>query len=164
MLSAALEKLLAISSEPLCLDAPQTLTAEPAGSERLVELTEMLGAKNGFYALGSALHVFPSCESAAGRTLAEWNKPSLWKSEYGNVLDGCFCFAEDIFGEQFCLHGREVFRFDPEQATLEPIAASLSDWAEKILANYNYETGYEVAHGWQTAHGNLEVGKRLVPT
>ena len=40
---------------------------------------------------------------------------------------------------------------------------SLEEWAEKILDDYNFHTGYQLASDWQKKHGPLPIGKRLAP-
>lgn len=40
------------------------------------------------------------------------------------------------------------------------MADSFEKWAERILANYNVETGWLLASEWQKKHGPLEPGLR----
>ncbi|QXI49530.1 MULTISPECIES: hypothetical protein [Pseudomonas] len=64
--------------------------------------------------------------------------------------DDIVFFAEDLFGIQFCLHGNEVLSFDPETVKFSFLSARLEEWAAKILADYDYVTGYSLAmHGKQ---------------
>lgn len=126
------------------------------------ELARMLARRNGFYAFASALHVFPD-DPSCGRDVRAWNAPALWRDAYGALADGCWFFAEDAFGEQFCVKDGRIHRFEPETGALTELAASVEAWAEIILADHRQETGWPVAHEWQTEHGALPEGTRLLP-
>jgi hypothetical protein len=162
------------SIEKLVSIAGASLTTEPPSlSSKLVglaggnteDLLSLLWSKNGFYAFESALHVFPSHQSAnlLGLSLADWNSDESWRYAYlGDADEGIF-FAEDIFGCQFCLKNNSVYSFDPETATFDHIAENLLTWAEKILNDYDALTGYSIAHAWQKKNGSLKDGTRLIP-
>ena len=159
------EKLLSISSEPLgdlLFDTPSVLKGYPLGSE----LFQFLSSKNGFYCFEQALHVFPSKSDVTGTmTLEDWNSETLWRTAYDGLTSGLLFFAEDIFGDQFCL-SREaigVFRFHSESAELDFLTDSIRNWAELLLSNYEIETGWTIAHKWQMQNGQLEFGQRLQP-
>ena len=124
---------------------------------------QMLGRKNGFFAFESALRVFPSVTTEESWGIDEWNGPSLWKVEYGGIADNILCFAEDVFGGQFCLSDRGVFRFDPESGVLDAVADDLESWAAKVLLDYDGMTGYGTAHAWQATNGLLPPRARLMP-
>jgi hypothetical protein len=156
------------------------------------ELVELLQERNGFYAFEHALHVLPSnCVNSkvelgtevdqvqTGRLLLSqddqgrpvgrpmdlerWNMEMLWRSEFGTATEELLFFAEDVFGEQFALSRGKVWRFNPESGERNEFAPDLDEWAKKILADYSYETGYELAHNWQQQHGQLIEGQRLIP-
>lgn len=163
-MKANLKKLVSISSEALCDDAPQV-------PERLLSLSGILGEqliellknKNGFYAFESALHVLPAGCKDSCINIEEWNDDSSWRKEYGDLVQGYLFFAEDIFGVQFALCNRGVRKFNPEFGEFEDFVSNLEEWAAKILEDYNYETGYQFAHDWQLQNGPLPTGKRLLP-
>lgn len=123
----------------------------------------LLRAKNGFYAFESALHVLPDAATTSQLGVVEWNTDSLWKKEYQGMADGLVCFAEDVFGMQFCLKNGAVSRFDPETGECEAMAPDLERWAGMILRDYEQWTGHRLAHDWQTANGSIPLGSRLVP-
>jgi len=156
----ALAQLAVMGGEPLGEPLPD---APPPSSPCTAELWRLLSVKNGFYAFESALHVFPVGRARAGHTLEAWNADGLWRSAYGRKADGCVFFAEDVFGTQFCLRGEAVFAFDPETGFLEPVADTLDDWAEQVLAYYRALTGSEIAQAWQREKGPLWAGQRLIP-
>ena len=65
------------------------------------------------------MHVLPSHSNEYEFGLAEWNSDALWRHEYGEMVDGCLFFAEDVFGGQFCVKDDAIYNFDPETGGLE---------------------------------------------
>ena len=163
-MSNYLEKLLSNSTESLNSVAP-SLSLELTGQAGVLadELLEMLSTRNGFYALESALHIFPSHSTESDIGLDEWNSESLWRSEYKEMLGNCLFFAEDLFGSQFCIKDNKVFTFDPETGEFEYLAENIEGWAQAIIEDYNALTGYPLAHEWQQNNGVLPSNKRLLP-
>jgi hypothetical protein len=162
------------------------------GGNGVDQLVELLQERNGFYALERALHVLPSnCgnneptadtpanQPQIGRVLTRehnpgrllegpmdlerWNMDALWRGEFGTAANRLLFFAEDVFGEQFGLGTGKVWRFNPESGARAEFARDLDEWAKKILADYSFETGYQVAHDWQQQNGELKEGQRLIP-
>lgn len=72
-------------------------------------------------------------------------------------------FAEDIFGNQFCVKDDKIYLFDAETSDFEFVANNLEHWAELILAEYDVFTGYKIAHQWQIENGAIPPSYRLVP-
>jgi hypothetical protein len=127
------------------------------------ELIELLRARNGFFAFGAALHVFPCESSDLSRGLVEWNMPGLWKHEYLSFVNPGLCFAEDIFGNQFSIKDDSVHSFEVETGELKSVALSLEKWADLILADDQLWTGWPVAHRWAEHDGPVPLHKRLHP-
>jgi hypothetical protein len=158
------EKLIRMGGDALC-------AADPVLPLELLELAgplagefaDFLSRKNGFYAFESALHVMAAQACADEIGLADWNSEQLWIHEYGDLARGLLFFAEDVFGCQFCLKPDGVYQFDCETARLEKLADDLDGWADAILCDCSYLTGYPLAHQWQEVNGPLAVGDRLVP-
>lgn len=134
------------------------------GKQNADILLPLLNIKNGFYAFEGALHVLSDIGTKQEYGVFEWNSSELWRREYMDMAEGCLFFAEDVFGGQFCLRDGRVFSFDPETGELKPIAESAEAWSTEILKNYEFWTGYPLAHDWQKAHGTLPIGSRLVAT
>ena len=159
-----IEKLLSISSDSFSQRsvniAPDLLMA--AGKLGR-ELKDLLNFKNGFFSFESALRVFSTNETEFSCDLSIWNSSELWRSDYGDLADGCLFFAEDIFGGQFCIKNNTIYAFDPETGDLEEVSQSFEDWAGQILSDYNVWTGYSLAHEWQKKHGVLPYDQRLMP-
>jgi hypothetical protein len=131
--------------------------------ERGLELAELLAERNGFYAFGSALHVFPYGKASEGFDVETWNGPELWRQEYGDLAEGHFFFAEDAFGNQFSIDEGRVVLFDAETGRAEGIADDIAGWLERIVADHRYLTGWPVAVEWQEQNEPLPPGKRLMP-
>lgn len=127
------------------------------------ELHEMLKLKNGFYAFESTLHVFPIHGAQGAMTLDEWNEPNLWRHEYKTLADGMCFFSEDAFGNQFCIYDGRICSFDAETGDSKVIGKTFEDWAKRILADFEFLTGYPLAHEWQAQEGSLPIGMRLMP-
>jgi len=126
------------------------------------ELAKLLETKNGFFAYESALLVRPLRNIDNPLGLCEWNAPDLWKTSYAKKIDA-FCFAEDVFGVQFCISDDTICIFDPETSVLDHLCDSISDWARIVIDEPNLRTGYPLAHAWQIARGPLRPGERLLP-
>lgn len=155
-----IQQLLSVSSEPLIKTGiPGYTTTDPLVNT----LFRMLSEKNGFYAFESALHVFPLGKKKGVMDIESWNTSDLWKSAYGDLANHFFCFAEDIFGMQFCIYKENICLFDAETAQHEVIASTLEEWAAKALGNYNVLTGYPIAHQWQQKYDRIPEGYRLFP-
>jgi hypothetical protein len=155
----AVARLLAISSPAIGV-GPQT--EFPEAGKHSQDLAALLQGRNGFYAFESALHVFPS-GSSTEPTLEQWNGDALWRDAYGDLADGLFSFAEDVFGGQFTLSDRGVGAFDPETGDVTIIAKDIPSWAAAILREPETLSGCPLARQWQRLHGPLAAGRRLAP-
>lgn len=158
-MTSSLSKLLSIASAPFCSRVNMHDEANLEGA--LVQ--QLLSKRNGFFAFESALRVFPTETVGSSWGIGEWNSEDLWKEDYAGIADHIFCFAEDVFGGQFCLSDSGVARFDPECGALEAIAGDLEEWASKLLSDYDGMAGYGAAHKWQAANGPLPLRFRLMP-
>ena len=158
------EKLLSISSDAISTAAVSIDKRWDDLNPRAVEeLRSLLSQKNGFYTFESALHIFPSQGTGQELGLDSWNAESLWRHEYQGLADGLLFFAEDIFGVQFVIRNDGICTFDPETGEQTPFADSVEGWAKEILDDYNLHTGHSLAHKWQSIHGALRPGQRLLP-
>ena len=128
-----------------------------------LEVLAMLRLRNGFFAFEGALHVLPAGGQPEVMTLEEWNSSHLWRHEYGDLADGMFFFAEDAFGNQFCLRDDRICLFDAETGQAEVIGSNIEDWAGQVLSDYEFLTGFPLFHEWQVAHGRVPAGSRLMP-
>jgi hypothetical protein len=127
------------------------------------EIREVLSCKNGFFCFESALHFFPSVTVEESWGMEDWNRRESWKYEYEGLADEFFCFAEEIFGMQFCVHDEEIGIFNPETCEFKGKVKSLEEFASMLLLDYNWLTGHSFAHDWQKSHGRLPLRYRLMP-
>jgi hypothetical protein len=163
-MNTAVERLLSIASRSLsdanpCLSPSSAADAGPLAAD----LIELLRARNGSFAFGPALHIFPGESSGLSWGLVEWNMPGLWKQEYLSFVDPGLCFAEDIFGNQFSIKDGGVHYFHVETGDLKSIAPSLEKWAELVLSDDQLWTGWPFAQQWAEQNGPVPLHKRLYP-
>lgn len=159
MLGENVARLVGIASPPLGAEDAEECFADIPKAGGLCDLLKL---RNGFYAFESALHVFASCNGGV-HDITAWNKADGWKAGYDSFTRELFFFAEDIFGVQFGLRDGDVFLFDPETGEASLFANDCEEWAGKILAEYEFHTGYPIAHRWQIENGPIPFGYRLIP-
>jgi hypothetical protein len=160
----SIAKLLALASAPLSQVFPiQSEMIASLGGPLTDELMSVLESKNGFYAFESALHFFPAQMSLLSVGIDDWNSPDGWRKEYNDLAEGCLFFAEDVFGGQFCISSGNIYYFDPETGDRDNLGSSLDEWAKLIISDFEFRTGYPLAHEWQTARGVLAERTRLMP-
>jgi hypothetical protein len=159
----ALQKLLEIGGAPLLpKESDSTVAALDHFGELGASIGSVLRTKNGFFCFESALRFFPSVTLESSWGITDWNRHDLWKADFRGLADDIFCFAEDLFGQQFVIFDGKVGAFEPETGNLEIVASSIEQWASRILDDYNQMTGYPLAHEWQLNHGPLHSRHRLM--
>jgi hypothetical protein len=161
----ALEQLIAISSQPLGHSWNEAdESAVKQFGKRGKELLALLRRKNGFFSFESSLHLLPLGATSEGLNIAYWNADDTWKSEYGDLLPvPALFFALDAFGNNFCIIDNEIAVFYSESAEVEPVANSIEQWADALIADWKGWSGYELSHEWQIANEPLKLGERLIP-
>jgi len=159
MVVSCIEKLIEIASVAQCSERPSD--HEGYKGNCFAELLRLCARRNGFFAFESALHVFPIARSCGEMTFQSWNSLATWKHAYDGLVDNVMFFAEDIFGDQFGIANDAVVLFRSETGEIEPVAASLEEWACEVLVDFENLTGYGVAHEWQLARGPIARGMRL---
>ena len=125
------------------------------------ELEALLSQKNGFVAFESALSVFSADPNDIVKNLNDWNHTLRDHMAFDN--SAYFSFAEDLFLGQYVISEAGILKIDLESGESVLHSSSLHEWAEKILQDYNFETGYTVGVEWQSKNGRLGNGHRLVP-
>ena len=115
--------------------------------------------KNGLLWFESALQIYPYDNSTINLKIL--NDMEGWRQKYFFITRSYFCFAQDLFGFQFCFTERGVEIFNTEIGEFEFLAKNFEQWTQMILDDYNYLTGYEIAHEWQTQFGKLKINERL---
>lgn len=133
---------------------------EVVGSSGLFEL---LRFRNGFFAFGGALHVFPWGKAEGYVDIEAWNDKDLWRFEYKGLDDNALYFAEDVFGGQFGIHDGRVTMMDPETAERLAVAENVSAWLDWVISDPDLSVGRALATQWSRMNGRIPVGQRLVP-
>src|SRR5207247_2382604 len=164
-----LEKLAGLGSAPL---APKSDLSDgqqwlPLSARHKDPLLYLLSLRNGFYAIESALHVFPfsMLDCCNRQDLLRWNAPDLWKYAYSLDDDGLFCFAEDVFGYQCCVHEDRIGHFDPETGAVSDRCGSLDDWAARRRGQGYKDAGvtwHQELFGWSGGRMNKVLLRALV--
>jgi hypothetical protein len=161
---SAIEKLTELGSDSFL---PKDVSIGLSGLERFgtigSELADLFKKKNGFFCFDQSLRFFPSATVDPSWGIHDWNRRDLWKDEYQGLADGVFCFAEDIFGNQFCIVENEIRIFDVETGDTEKFAVNLENWAEKILTQSDLLSGAQFAREWKVRNGQIPFRHRLIP-
>lgn len=93
-------------------------------------LTDLLRAKNGFYAFESALHFYPAQRNGIELGLPEWNGPELWVSEYKGLADGCFFLLKTYSAASFARNKMGATRSIPRRprCSVSPMTSKAGLW------------------------------------
>lgn len=161
----ATEKLIDISSSPLSIEPPDKAafeTIDKCLKKKSTSLFEVLSKKNGFLAFESALQVFPSKKSQGVPGIFDWNSPDGWRRHYDEIQTPIIFFAQDLFACQFGISSSGIVRFEPESGEVNNHSGSLEEWAQKILIDYDFETGWSIGREWQERNGILSNEYRLL--
>lgn len=157
-----IEKLLALAGSEL----GQPTSPDEIPSTIPGDLAKLIATRNGFVAFEGALHVFHFAhpDVPGEGDLTRWNAPETWRDAYADLVEtNDVFFAEDVFGNQFCIRHGRIWCFDSETGEADFLADDMEAWAGEIVANFAVLTGQPLAHDWQVAHGSLALGQRLVP-
>lgn len=161
----ALNKLIEIASEPLLNEIPvieHFQEFNPDLKEIAKNVFELLSIKNGFLAFESALQVFPSASGKGVPGIFDWNANDGWRRYYDNIQSSILFFAQDLFACQFGISPSGIVHFDPEAGEIKMHSVSLEEWAQKILIDYDFETGWSIGKKWQEINGVLANEFRLL--
>jgi hypothetical protein len=162
MTHCSISKLLAIASDPIA-DPTNATDALSKWGRVGQELADMLNLINGFYAYESALFVRPLHNAVPPLGLLEWNARDCWVTNYPDDLSDVLFFAEDVFGGQYCIRKGSICTFNPETGVFEEMNTSLDAWANDVITDHNFRTGFSLAHSWQVQNAPLQPGRRLIP-
>ena len=98
-----------------------------------MDLQQLLAQRNGFVAFRGGLHVRGACKEPLWHSLrAAMEGPESFAERYRVVKAGDVPFAQTVFGDQFILRDKGVFRLDAYADTLEPLADDLTSFFFKV--------------------------------
>ena len=106
------------------------------------------------HCFGNALHFFDK---------SELDKVNKLVNDLNVYPQGCLFFAEDVFGNLFCEKEGKYYLLDLETGDLEFMGNSLDEWADSVLNDYEYYTGYSILKEWEKTNIPLNRNERLVP-
>ena len=123
------------------------------------ELASIYQWGDGFLAFESAFHIY----SLRGTHSLDRINSLLWKEMY--LAGNLFFFAQDTFAHQYGIDRKtkSFFKLDLETGVQTKMADTLEQFFEIILKDFEYQTGWPLAHQWQSTHSPLSVGRRLCP-
>jgi hypothetical protein len=100
------------------------------------DLWNMLTVENGFILSHGALHVRGACQSPEWHSLrAAMFGPMAFHHHYRSVLPSDIPFAQDMFGDQYLIRGKEILKLSAESDDLEPFAKSLKAFVNALDDN-----------------------------
>ena len=101
-----------------------------------MDLQQLLAQRNGFVAFRGGLHVRGACVEPRWHSLrAAMEGPESFATRFRTVKKDDVPFAQDVFGDQFLLRDRKVFKLDSYADQIEPVAEDLVDLFAKVQAD-----------------------------
>lgn len=97
-----INELIAQLTYPIDSDLESSSSIPVGMEETYVRFSDV---SNGGYTNDRYIHLFGR-SGPPGHDVFGWNAPDLWKKYYG-LDENVFCFAEDLFGNQYCFDLRE---------------------------------------------------------
>jgi hypothetical protein len=156
-----LDRLLA-RVDPLFQTPPFDEKAVPPGFTLGKTHRQLLQKRNGGYFFGGALHIFGACSEPKSHSLAAWNSPELWRSQFGDTTGDLVYFAESAFGDQFGLDAAgKVYEFRAEPASIEEIADDFDQWLLIAVEAPDELLARVTVGNWIASHGRLPIGSQL---
>jgi hypothetical protein len=126
------------------------------------ELFQLLSVCNGAFLYDYALRILPSHDCELSYGLSSWNSKELWKFTYARIPPDLFCFADDVFGNQFALLGDAIVVFQCETGDIEFLASTFEEFAGRVILDSDYLTGRSILNSWRKANGRLLPRDKLV--
>ena len=151
------------------VEISQEISTENVIEEEFIKFIDIYGVidrsyvnlmlkRNGLICFESALQIYPFDKS--NMSLKNINNNEIWK-KYLFINHSYFCFAQDLFGLQFCFTNQGIEIFNTETGEFSFLTDTFENWIQMILNDYNYLTGYEIGHEWQKKFRKLQLSERL---
>lgn len=152
------------------VEISQEISTENVIEEKFIKFIDIYGVidrsyvnlmlkRNGLICFESALQIYPFDKS--NMSLKNINNDEIWKKKYLFINHSYFCFAQDLFGFQFCFTHQGIEIFNTETGEFSFLTDTFENWIQMILNDYNYLTGYEIGHEWQKKFRKLQLSERL---
>ena len=122
----------------------------------------LLRKRNGCFAFESALPIFPFGRARGVLDIETSNAGSTWRSEYGELFETGLVLAEDLFEFPWCIEGGMITLRDAETGRATAFAATLEEWAAKMLLEWRELTGQPLPTPGKSVaeHSRLASGSR----
>lgn len=123
----------------------------PVGPEEALDTSDLpgfldenliyfLSKCNAGYSQDNYFHFFGTSGNE-GHDLKTWNSMGLWKKEYGELVEGYYFFAEDIFGNQFGQkigsQSNEIFMFWVDDGRIKAFANDFLEFIEFTIFDFD---------------------------
>lgn len=69
----------------------------------------------------------------------------LIEKEFSNIVQGLYCFGQDIFGNQFAFCNNKIVWFNIETGDMDILADDFKDWEQTLCNDIDYYTGRNLA-------------------
>lgn len=133
--------------------------------ERLpVAYAQLLAQRNGFVALGGALHVRGACLAPEWHSLRRaWEGEHRLAALFPLLADADVPFAEEATGDQFVLRDERVHRYRAASRALEPLGLDLVGFLDAAVRDPLATLGLDALAAFQATGSRLLPGRLLVP-
>jgi hypothetical protein len=123
------------------------------------EYIKFMSNHGGGYFFNKSLLIYTNAKSSCS-----WDEINRnMHHEYNIISDNIFCFACDIFGNQFYfdLYSGNIYFLNIESGEKEFMAKDFLDWISKIKSQTDYYTGRPFIQEWENVTVQLKWDERL---
>ncbi len=109
-----------------------------------------------------SIYIYGLCKNLHWISLFSVNK--YLASKFSFLEKHFTSFAEDVFGNQFVFTKDGIMMLEIETGELKFLAKSFEDWADLILSDWKYFSGYKLLKEWEHKNSKaLKPNYRLAP-
>ncbi len=141
---------------------PGSGLGEALSSAVAPQLSVLYDIGDGFFCYNRSLLVRPICREREPEGAVQWNEHDFW-TVYFESSERFFVFAEDSFGDPFCIVENNVVKVNMETGERIIIANSVEEWASLILYDHNLYLNTAIMAKWVRSFGCVAPGFRLAP-
>lgn len=128
------------------------------------EYAQLLAQRNGFVALGGALHVRGACRAPAWHSLrTALEGPAALHRLFDPLEPSDVPFGQTLLGEQLLLRGDRLWRFMPTAGPPVPMELGVAEFLTEVRADPTTLLPLDPLTEFQAAGGRLTAGELLAP-
>jgi hypothetical protein len=133
--------------------------------ERLpAEYAQLLAQRNGFVALGGALHVRGACIAPAWHSLsAAMEGTGALHRLFREVAPTDIPFGQTAVGDQLLLRDDQLFQWTPGEPDPRPLGRTVTQYHQRVLEDPAALLPLEELAAFRQSGGHLAAGELLVP-